>query len=125
MPHIVVEHSVNAPIDVRQLLTSVHRTVAESGIAPVSGLRTRAEPRADVIVADGDPRNAFVAVVLRLVEGRSREELDAVLAALLATVEEHLGDRRDRVAVSVECQTFAPEDRRNANHLRETLEAGA
>lgn len=89
MPHIVVEYSANLEADVapRRLIDALHAAALDTGVFPLGGLRTRAERRDLYRVADGDPDNAFVAVVARIGKGRSAETREAVAQALMAALE--------------------------------------
>ena len=77
MPQITVEYSRNLETraDVRVLIDAVHEAARATGLFDLgNGIRTRAAPRDVYRVADGDPANAFVAVILRIAEGRSVEQ---------------------------------------------------
>lgn len=92
MPHVVVEFSANlrARADVPALLRATHAAALASGVFPRGGTRTRAEERAEYVIADGHPDNAFVHVTLRIGHGRDlatrrragQQVFDAVLAEL-------------------------------------------
>lgn len=92
MPHIIVEYSANLEnsIDVRQMVDDLHQTVADSGVAEIAAIRTRAERRDTFRVADGDPKNAFVHVTMRLRIGRSEEVRSRLAEALLAATDRNL-----------------------------------
>jgi 5-carboxymethyl-2-hydroxymuconate isomerase len=89
MPHITIEYSANLESDVapQRLVDVLHETALASGVFPPGGLRTRAERRDVYRVADGDPDNAFVAVIARIGKGRSPETREAVAQALMAALE--------------------------------------
>ena len=74
MPHIIVEYSSNLDnaMDVQGLLNALHQAMIESGQAPLEGIRTRAERREHYCVADRNPDNAFVHIIVRMREGRRK-----------------------------------------------------
>ena len=89
MPHVIVEYSANLEpaVSPRRLVDALHRTALDTGVFPIGGLRTRAERRDVYAVADGDPDNAFVAVLARIGQGRDAETRQRVAKALMATLE--------------------------------------
>ena len=125
MPHVIVEHSANLAehVDLDVLVRAVHEAALATGIAPIDALRTRLAPREHYAVADGDRANAFVAIVARLGPGRSGDEEQHLLQALLDTVDDVLGDARVNVMLSAEYQEIDPERRINRNHLRPAVRA--
>lgn len=92
MPHVIVEYSANldGSLDVQRLVDSLHQVVVDSGVAEISAIRTRAKRRDVFRVADGDPRNAFVHVTMRLRIGRSDEVRTKLADALLTAADKNL-----------------------------------
>ena len=127
MPHLIVEYSANltAAADVAALLHAVHDAALATGLAPLDGLRTRAERRTEYVIADDHPDNAFVAIVARLGPGRSPAEKHALLDALIAAAERSLGAAVVNVMLSAEFQEIDAQFRINRSHLRETIAARA
>ena len=123
MPHIVVEYSANLEdhIDVGALLTSVHDAAGSHASVPLAGLRTRALKREQYVVANGDPRNIFVAVVARLNGDRGREPLIEIRDLLMAACSETLSSVQEQqpLALSVEIQTIDAAMRINDNSIRD------
>ena len=126
MPHIVVEYSANLEdhIDVGALLTSVHDAAGSHASVPLAGLRTRALKREEYVVANGDPRNIFVAVVARLNGDRGREPLIEIRDLLMAACSETLSSVQENqpLALSVEIQTIDAAMRINDNSIRDHYE---
>jgi 5-carboxymethyl-2-hydroxymuconate isomerase len=126
MPHIVVEYSANLEdhIDVGALLASVHDAAGSHASVPLAGLRTRALKREEYVVANGDPRNIFVAVVARLNGDRGREPLIEIRDLLMAACSETLSSVREQqpLALSVEIQTIDAAMRINDNSIRDHYE---
>jgi 5-carboxymethyl-2-hydroxymuconate isomerase len=124
VPHIIVEYSANIAqsVTVSALLQAVHAAALATGLAPLDALRTRGEERADYVIADGHPDNAFVAIVARLGPGRTPEEKHGLLNALLAAVNNAIGDEIKNVMLSVEYQEIDATFRVNQNELRKTMQ---
>lgn len=89
MPHIIVEYSANLEpqLDIRRLVKKIHEAGLGTGVMPIGGLRTRAERREIFCVADGDPDNAFIAILVRLGKGRSPEVRKRVAQELMSVLE--------------------------------------
>jgi 5-carboxymethyl-2-hydroxymuconate isomerase len=123
MPHVILEYSANLAhvTDIDELVLAVHRAALDTGIAPLDALRTRAVAVGHYAIADLDPDNMFLAVVARLGAGRSDDDKRRLLDALLAAVDDHLGDARQTVMISVEYQEIDPSFRINHNHLRAVI----
>ena len=92
MPHIIVEYSANleGDLDIRRLVEDLHQVAVDSGVADIAAIRTRAERRDVYRVADGDVKNAFVHVTMRLRIGRSEEQRSKLADALLAATDKNL-----------------------------------
>ena len=72
MPHLNIEYSANLEeaMDVQALVDRIHETALETGIFPLGGVRTRAEPRKYYRIANGDPRAGYIHMVVRIGPGR-------------------------------------------------------
>lgn len=92
MPHIIVEYSSNLDksMDVPALLNALHQAMIDTGSAPLEGIRTRAERREHYCVADRNPDNAYVHIVVRMREGRPKEVYQKVAEMLMAAAEKSL-----------------------------------
>lgn len=125
MPHIIAEYSANLEpaVSPRRLVDALHRTALETGVFPIGGLRTRAERRGVYAVADGDPENAFVAVLVRLGAGRDVETRRRVAVALMATLEAETAEvfRTRGLGLTVEVQEIDPTTSLKTNNLHERL----
>ena len=126
MPHIVVEYSANLEdhIDVGELLTSIHAAAASHALVPLAGLRTRATKREQYVVANGDARNLFVAVIARLNGDRGQESLLEIRDLLMAVCSDSLRQIREEqpLALSVEVQAIDAAMRINDNSIRDHYE---
>ena len=126
MPQITVEYSRNleARADVRALVDAVHEAARATGLFDRgNGIRTRAAPRDVYRVADGDPANAFVAVILRIAEGRSVEQRTKLADEVFAVVCSQLAhaSATSPLAISLEVQEVPDLHARNYNNLHERL----
>ncbi|MGD9923150.1 MAG: 5-carboxymethyl-2-hydroxymuconate Delta-isomerase [Pseudorhodoplanes sp.] len=92
MPHIIVEYSSNLDnaMDVQGLLNALHQAMIDSGHAPLEGIRTRAVRREHYCVADRNPENAFVHIIVRMREGRPKEAYQKVGEMIMAAAEKSL-----------------------------------
>ena len=72
MPHFTLEYSANldARVDMGKLVEVVRKAAVETGIFPLGGIRVRAVRCEHYAIADGNPDLGFIAMVLRLGEGR-------------------------------------------------------
>jgi len=90
MPHIVVEYTANIRDDARipTLLRTINATlIAQGGVFPTGGIRSRAIELQDYCVADGTGDDAFVHVTLKIGSGRSDETKKAACDALFDATE--------------------------------------
>jgi 5-carboxymethyl-2-hydroxymuconate isomerase len=126
MPHIVVEYSANLEdhIDVGELLTSIHTAAASHALVSLAGLRTRAMKREQYVVANGDARNLFVAVIARLNGDRGQEPLLEIRDLLMVACSDSLSQIREEqpLALSVEVQAIDAAMRINDNSIRDHYE---
>ena len=93
-------------------------TVLSTRTAALDALRTRALRREVVAIADRHPDNAFIAVTIRIGAGRDADEKRRLVAALMAALDEVLGDAQASMMLSVDVQEIDPEFRMNKNNLR-------
>ena len=72
MPHFTIEYSANldSRLDMREVVEMVRKAAVETGIFPLGGIRVRAIRCEHYAIADGSPHHGFLAMVLRLGEGR-------------------------------------------------------
>jgi len=126
MPHIFVEFSANVKehIDTAELVRNVHDAAASHQSVPMAGLRTRVVEREQYLIANGDDRNMFVAVLARLNGSRGKESLLEVRDLLVQACKTTLADvqRHQPIAISVEVQPIDPEMRINENSIRDYFE---
>jgi 5-carboxymethyl-2-hydroxymuconate isomerase len=72
MPHFTLEYSGNldARVDISKVVEVVRKAAIETGVFPIGGIRVRAISCEHYAIADGNPDLGFIAMVLRLGEGR-------------------------------------------------------
>ncbi len=72
MPHFTLEYSANldARVDMGEVVKVVRKAAVDTGIFPVGGIRVRAIRCEHYAIADGNPSCGFLAMLLRLGEGR-------------------------------------------------------
>jgi 5-carboxymethyl-2-hydroxymuconate isomerase len=72
MPHFTLEYSANldARVDMGKVVEVVRKAAAETGIFPLGGIRVRAIRCEHYAIADGSTQFGFLAMLLRLGEGR-------------------------------------------------------
>ena len=125
MPHVIVEYSANLEEDVsaRDLIARVHATIVESGVFPIGGVRTRAARRDMYAIADGDPANAFCAVLIRIGRGRDADTRRRVSQAVLATLADTTAEafKKRGLSLSVEIQEIDEVGASRKNNLHERL----
>lgn len=72
MPHFTLEYSANldARVDMGKVAEVVRKAAVETGIFPLGGIRVRAIRCEHFAIADGHADFGFLAMMLRLGEGR-------------------------------------------------------
>ena len=72
MPHFTIEYSANLDkrVEMAEVVELVRKAAVETGIFPVGGIRVRAVRCEHYAIADGAANFGFLAMVLRLGEGR-------------------------------------------------------
>ena len=72
MPHFTLEYSANldARVDMGKVVEVVRKAAVGTGIFPIGGIRVRAIRCDHYAIADGNPSSGFLAMLLRLGEGR-------------------------------------------------------
>ena len=72
MPHFTIEYSANLDrsLDIGAVCEVVRKAAAETGVFPVGGIRVRAIRCEHYAIADGRKDYGFLAMLLRLGEGR-------------------------------------------------------
>ena len=112
MPHLTVEYSANLEedVDIAALCAAMRDAMLDTGIFPLGGIRVRAFPCHVYVIADGDPRYAYMNLICRIGAGRDADTRLAAAEAIYAAAEGYLRDRvGDRpVALSLDLDELHP-----------------
>jgi 5-carboxymethyl-2-hydroxymuconate isomerase len=129
MPHLNIEYSANLEelLDMQSLVDRIHKTALETGIFPLGGVRTRAEPRKHYRIANGDPRAGYIHMLVRIGSGRDvetrRSAGERIFAALCDFTDELYRSRP--LALSFELHEIPPDMAWRKNNLHELLKREA
>jgi 5-carboxymethyl-2-hydroxymuconate isomerase len=124
MPQLEIEYSAKLPIkdELVKLATDLHYVIAREADAELSSFKTRITPLENVVIGDGDPKNAMVHLDIRLLSGRINAVKfatgEAALAALRDRLEWLTGDYAMQFTVEVH-------DMDRANYFKHITEAKA
>ena len=129
MPHFTIEYSANldARVEMGKVVELVRKAAVETGIFPLGGIRVRAIRCEHYAIADGTAQFGFLAMVLRLGEGRdlaarqkAGEHIFEALSAYLDPV-----FAASRFALSFDMQINDKETSWKRNNIHEALKAEA
>jgi 5-carboxymethyl-2-hydroxymuconate isomerase len=129
MPHFTLEYSANLDtrLDMAEVVEVVRKAAVESGIFPLGGIRVRAIRCEHYAIADGNPQFGFLAMVLRLGEGRdlatrkkAGEHIFRILSAYLDPV-----FAQSKFALSFDMQVNDKETSWKRNNIHDLLKAEA
>lgn len=130
MPHLTVEYSDNLEedVDIAAFCAAMRDAMVETGIFPLAGIRVRAFPCHTYVIADGDPRHAYLNMICRIGAGRDPDTRLAAAETIYAAAEGHLkarvGDRP--VALSLDLDELHPRTSlKRYNTIHEALKAPA
>jgi len=112
MPHFIVEYTSNIKQEARisQLLAKANEIlVAQGGVFPLGGIRSRAIELQDYCIADGEADYAFVHCNLKIGAGRSDNEKKKVCDDLFDAIREHFAEMFSKryLALSLELNEFS------------------
>jgi 5-carboxymethyl-2-hydroxymuconate isomerase len=129
MPHFTIEYSANVAerTKMSDVIELVRCAAVETGIFPLGGIRVRAIRCDDYAIADGNKELGFLAMNLRLGEGRdlatrktAGEHIFKALAAYLEPV-----FKNSKFALSFEMVEIASETSWKKNNIHDYLKAEA
>lgn len=125
MPHFQIDYSPNLEerLDVAGLCRVLRDTAAETGVFPLAGIRIRATACNHVVMADGNPRHAFLDISVRLRAGRDKAAKKAATEALFAAAEAfcHPVMTSSSFMLSLEMRDMDPELSPKASSIRQYL----
>ena len=112
MPHFIVEYTSNIKAEARipQLLAKANEIlIAQGGIFPTGGIRSRAIELHDYSIADGQADYAFVHCNLKIGAGRTDAIKKKVCDQLFDAIKEHFAELFSRryLALSLELNEFS------------------
>lgn len=129
MPHFTLEYSANLDerVDMAEVVEVVRKAAVESGIFPLGGIRVRAIRCEHYAIADGDPQLGFLAMVLRLGEGRDlatrKKAGEHIFRALSAYLDPVFA--QSKFALSFDMQVNDKETSWKRNNIHDVLKAEA
>jgi len=129
MPHFTIEYSANLDdrVDIAAVVDLVRTTAIETGIFPVGGIRVRAIRCEHYAIADGRDGFAFMAMLLRLGEGRDlparKRAGDHIFAKLSHELDPLFAD--EGFALSFDIQVIDKETSWKRNSIHDLLIAEA
>ena len=91
MPHCIIEYTPNTPIDTRELLQTAHQVMIDSGLFGVADIKTRAVLVNDFVLgASSVNEGDFVHVTVRLLDGRTMAQKQALTSSMVKTLRTRL-----------------------------------
>ena len=129
MPHFTLEYSANLDdrLDIGAVVELVRRAAVQTGIFPLGGIRVRAIRCEHYAIADGNPEFGFLAMVLRLGEGRDLATRKKAGEAIFHALSSHLDPvfSAGKFALSFDMQVNDKETSWKRNNIHEALKAEA
>ena len=129
MPHFTLEYSANldARLDMAKVVETVRKAAVETGIFPLGGIRVRAVRCEHYAIADGNPHLGFIAMVLRLGEGRDLATRKKAGEHVFRALSDHLDPvfAASKFALSFDIQINDKEMSWKRNNIHEALKAEA
>jgi 5-carboxymethyl-2-hydroxymuconate isomerase len=103
LPHFIVEYSANLAdqVEIPDVLSAIRIAALETGVFPEGGLRVRAFPATDYLVADGHPDNAYLHMTLRMGHGRDEDVKKQAGEAVFATLCDSLSTAFERIPLAI------------------------
>ena len=129
MPHFTIEYSANldARLDMAEVVEIVRKAAVETGIFPVGGIRVRAVRCEHYAIADGRPHYGFLAMLLRLGEGRDLAARKKAGEHIFGALSKHLDPvfAAGKFALSFDMQINDKETSWKRNNIHDALKAEA
>jgi 5-carboxymethyl-2-hydroxymuconate isomerase len=127
MPHFTLEYSGNldARVDIGAVVEVVRKAAVETGIFPLGGIRVRAVRCEHFAIADGNPEFGFLAMVLRLGEGRDLATRKKAGEHIFKALSDYLNPvfSNSKFALSFDIQINDKEMSWKRNNIHEALKA--
>ena len=127
MPHFSIEYSANldAQVDMAEICELVRKAAVETGIFPLGGIRVRAIRCEHYAIADGKPGYGFLAMLLRLGEGRDLAARQKAGEHIFRALSAHLEPlfARGQFALSFDMQINDKDVSWKRNNIHDALKA--
>jgi 5-carboxymethyl-2-hydroxymuconate isomerase len=122
MPHFFLEYTDNIKTEARipELLAKVNKVLmAQGGVFPTGGIRSRAVELKEYCIADSGADYAFVHATLKIGSGRTEAEKKKTCDELFATLREHFADlfQKRYLALSMDFGEFSEAGTYKQNNL--------
>jgi 5-carboxymethyl-2-hydroxymuconate isomerase len=129
MPHFTLEYSGNLDgrVDMGKTVEVVRKAAVETGIFPLGGIRVRAIRCEHYAIADGSTDLGFLAMVLRLGEGRDLATRKKAGEHIFKTLSAYLDPvfANSKFALSFDMQINDKETSWKRNNIHDVLKAEA
>ena len=129
MPHFTIEYSANLDtrVDMGKLVELVRKAAVETGVFPIGGIRVRAIRCEHYAIANGEANFGFLAMVLRLGEGRDLATRKAAGEHIFKVLSSYLEPvfSSSKFALSFDMQVNDKETSWKRNNIHEALKAEA
>ena len=129
MPHFTIEYSANldARVDMGKLVELVRKAAVETGVFPIGGIRVRAIRCEHYAIANGDANFGFLAMVLRLGEGRDLATRKAAGEHIFKVLSSYLEPvfSSSKFALSFDMQVNDKETSWKRNNIHDALKTEA
>ena len=129
MPHFSIEYSANLDerLDMAEVCEIVRKAAGETGIFPIGGIRVRAIRCEHYAIADGKPDYGFLAMLLRLGEGRDLAARQRAVEHVFKTLSAHLDPifASSKFALSFDMQINDAATSWKRNNIHDALKAEA
>ena len=129
MPHFTIEYSANLDerVDMAKVVEIVRKAAVETGIFPLGGIRVRAIRCEHYAIADGSPLFGFLAMVLRLGEGRDLAARKQAGAHIFQALSDYLDPlfADNKFALSFDMQINDKDTSWKRNNIHEALKSEA
>jgi 5-carboxymethyl-2-hydroxymuconate isomerase len=127
MPHFTLEYSANLDtrVDMAKVVEVVRKAAVETGIFPLGGIRVRAVRCEHYAIADGNKDLGFLAMVLRLGEGRDLPTRQKAGEHIFKTLSTYLDPvfAGSKFALSFDMQINDKETSWKRNNIHDVLKA--
>lgn len=125
MPHFIAEYSANIQDDInfQDFFYKVNHLLAESGVFPLAGIRSRAIAMHDYVIADAQHDYAFIHMTLKVGAGRDLVTRKRIAVALFKLIEAYFKPLSDQrlLAISLEMSELNPELNFKSNNIHQFL----